>query len=80
MESYPLPCIDELFSKLQGAKYFSRLDLCEEYFNIPIVDEDMHKTVFSCRYGTYEYLVMLFSFISVPVSTYYELGILLYIR
>ena len=26
-DSYPLPCIDELLSRLQGAKYFSRLDL-----------------------------------------------------
>ena len=39
-----LSCINELFSKLQGAKYFSRLDLHNEYFHIPVEDQDMHKT------------------------------------
>ena len=24
---YPMPCIDELFDQLQGAKYFSKIDL-----------------------------------------------------
>ena len=28
---YPLPCIDDLFDQLQGAKVFSKIDLCPRY-------------------------------------------------
>ena len=38
MDSYPLPYIDELLSRLQGAKYFSRLDLRDGYFHVPVAD------------------------------------------
>ncbi|SJL18332.1 uncharacterized protein ARMOST_21918 [Armillaria ostoyae] len=33
---YPLPLISELINKLQGAKYFSKLDVCWGYNNIRI--------------------------------------------
>ena len=61
MDLYPLPNVNELLSRLQGPKYFSRLDLHDGYFHVPIAAWDMHKTVFSCRYSTYEYLIMPFS-------------------
>ena len=66
VDSYPLPHIDELLSRLQGAKYFSRLDLRDGYFHVPIAEQDVHKTAFSCRYGTYEYLVMPFGLMNAP--------------
>ena len=66
MDSYPLPCIDELLSRLQGAKYFSRLDLYNGYFYVPVADQDVHKAAFSCKYGTYEYLVMPFGLMNMP--------------
>ena len=66
VDSYPLPRIDELLSRLQGAEYFSRLDLRNRYFHIPTAEQDVHKTEFSCRYGTYEYLVILFGLMNAP--------------
>ena len=66
MDSYPLPCIDELLSKLQRAKYFSRLDLHDRYFHVPTEDYDVHKTAFSCKYSTNKYLVMPFGFMNTP--------------
>ena len=60
MDSYPLPYINELLSRIQGSKYFSRLDLHNGYFHIPIADKDTQKTTFSWWYRAYEYLVMLF--------------------
>ena len=66
VDSYPLPRIDELLSRLQGARYFSRLDLRDGYFHVPVADQDVHKTAFSCRYGTYEYLVMPFGLMNAP--------------
>ena len=64
VDPYPLPHIDELLSRLQGAKYFSRLDLSDRYLYVPIADWDVHKTALSCKYSTYEYLLMPFGFIN----------------
>ena len=33
---------------------------------IPIAKEDVYKTVFSCRYGMFEYLVMPFGLMNAP--------------
>jgi hypothetical protein len=57
---YPLPHIDILFKQLAGAKVFSKIDLCSGYHQIKIRAEDIPKTVFTIRYGLYEYLVMSF--------------------
>jgi hypothetical protein len=40
---------------------FSKINLCSGYHQIKICAEDIPKTVFSTRYGLYEYLVMSFS-------------------
>jgi hypothetical protein len=57
---YSLPRIDILFDQLAGAKVFSKVDLRSGYHQIKIRPEDVPKTVFSIRYGLYEYLVMSF--------------------
>jgi hypothetical protein len=57
---YSLPRIDILFDQLAGAKVFSKVDLRSGYHQIKIRREDVPKTVFSIRYGLYEYLVMSF--------------------
>jgi hypothetical protein len=57
---YPLSRIDILFDQLTGARVFSKVDLRSGYHQIKIRPEDVPKTIFSTRYGLYEYLVMLF--------------------
>ena len=65
-DSYPLPRIEELLSWLKGAQYFSRLDLRDGYFHVPVAKEDVYTTAFSCRYDTFEYLVILFGLMDSP--------------
>lgn len=56
---YPLPRINDLFDHIQGAKYFSKIDLRLDYHQLKDGEADILKAVFRTRYGQYEFLVIL---------------------
>src|SRR4051812_48647483 len=57
---YPLPRINDLYDQLDGSTVFTKLNLRLGYHQIRVRDEDIPKTAFITRYGSYEYMVMYF--------------------
>ena len=67
-QSHTEICVD--ISKLNGAKYFSTLDLCTGYHHIPLNEDPIPKTAFTSPFGKYEYLKVPFELAQVPA--YFE--------
>jgi hypothetical protein len=56
----PLPRIEDPFDQLRGASVFSKTDLRSGYHHLRIRPFDVSKTIFTTKYGLYEFTVMLF--------------------
>ena len=56
----PMPDVDYLFAKIAHAKYFSKIDLCKGYWQIPMAEKDKPKTAFTTPQGCYQWNVMPF--------------------
>src|SRR5277367_1422953 len=65
---YPLPLISELINKLQGARYFTKLDVRWGFNNVRMKDGDEWKAAFRTNRGLFEPLVMFFGLTNSPAT------------
>jgi len=66
--TYPLPLIKELISKLVKKKWFTKLDIRWGYNNVRIKEGDEWKTSFKTNRGLFECLVMFFGLTNSPAT------------
>ena len=71
---YALPRIDDLIDKLQGAQYFTSLDLAQGYHQIRITPEDVPKTAFRTPLGLFQYRVLPFGLTNAPATFQYVMN------
>ena len=63
---HPLPKIDEIYARLQGAKIFSTLDLRSGYYHIALGKGSRAKTAFVTPFGKYEFKMVPFGLSQAP--------------
>ena len=68
--TWPMPKVEDIFSKLNGATYFTTLDLCAGYHHISLDKSSIPKTAFNSPFGKYEYVKVLFGL--AQASAYFQ--------
>ena len=63
---WPMPKVEDIFSQLNGAKYFSTLDLRARYHYIGLTTDSIPKTAFTSPFGKYEYVKVPFGLAQAP--------------
>jgi len=67
-DSYPLPRMDDCLDSLGDAQFFSTLVCNAGYWQIPLAEEDMPKTAFTCHCGTYQCTRLPFGLCNAPAT------------
>lgn len=67
---YPIPLVADLFDKLDKGQYLTKLDLHSRYYQVCITKGGEPKTTCIIRYGSFEFLVILFGLTNAPAIFY----------
>lgn len=65
-ENYPLPTIEDISTRLYNAKVFTKLDVRNGFWHVPLDEESSFLTTFNTPFGRYRWLRMPFGISSAP--------------
>jgi hypothetical protein len=69
--AYRLPRISDLLARVNGANYFSKIDLLDGFYQIRMREQDVPKTASTTPYGNFEFKVMPMGLCGAPSTFQY---------
>jgi hypothetical protein len=67
-DAEPMPNIENMFAKISGYKYWSKIDLCKGYWQIPLSMETKHMAAFQTTRWLFQFKVLSFGMVNSGVS------------
>ena len=64
--TWPMPKVEDIFSKLNGTTYFTTLDLRAGYHHTPLDKPSIQKTAFNLTFGKFKYMKVPFGLAQAP--------------
>ena len=70
-DRYPIPLIEETLARLEGAKYFTKIDICQTLYQIRMSKDSEELNTFLTRFRAFKHSVMPFGHCKRPASWQY---------
>lgn len=66
IDKYPMPRIEEVFEKLKGGEFYSKLDLCNAYNQFSLSESSQQLTTINTSKGLYKFTRLLYGLAPAP--------------
>ena len=67
-DAEPIPSISDSLHEFSESKYFTELDLCKGYWQVPVADDSKEYTAFATKHGLMQFKMMPFGLKTAPAT------------